>query len=116
MDAGLDVKIRRAGKVPVIDLKGDVDSYTCIKLRDAIANLIEDGEFKIVISMAGVQYIDSAGLGTLIGGLRRTGERNGGMALTGVNAQVKKVLSITGLTKVLDLYDSEADAIRQLTS
>ncbi|MCL6520151.1 MAG: STAS domain-containing protein [Armatimonadetes bacterium] len=116
METDLDIKIRRAGNVPVIDLKGDVDSYTCIKLRNAIVDLIENGEFRILISMEGVQYIDSAGLGTLIGGLRRTGERNGGMALIGANTQVKKVLSITGLTKVLDLYDNEADAIRQLTS
>ena len=116
MDADLDVKIRRMGDVPVVELSGDVDGYTCAKLRDAIIDLLEAGDCKVVISMAKVSYIDSSGLGTLVGGLRRINEHDGGLVLSGAGPQIRKVLSITGLSKVFSVFDNEAEAVRSLSN
>jgi anti-sigma B factor antagonist len=114
MEADLDLKIYRAGNVPVVDLAGDLDTYTCSRLREAILDLIENGESRIVIGMSKVNYIDSSGLGTLVGGLRRVGELNGGLAISGASEQIKKVFSITGLNKVFRLFDDDASAARSL--
>lgn len=114
METDLNLESRRSGRIPIIDLSGDLDAYTCSKLREAILDLLEKGESRIVIGMDGVNYIDSSGLGTLVGGLRRVVERNGGLAISGPNPQIRKVFSITGLCKVFALFDNEAQAVRSL--
>lgn len=114
MKADLDVRIRRNDNVPIVDLSGDVDAYTCAKLREAIVELLDQGDSRVVIGMSNVDYIDSTGLGTLVGGLRRVSEQKGAMAISGANPQVRKVLSITGLSKVFSLFDDETEAIRSL--
>lgn len=114
MNTDLEVNIRRAGKVPVVDLAGDVDTFTCSKLRETIVNLINEGDFRVVIDMAEVNYIDSSGLGTIIGGLGRVKEQNGSLALSGVTPRVERVLRVTGLNSLLPIYETENDAIESL--
>ena len=114
MEADLNVDVRRDKDVPVLDLSGDVDSYTCAKLRRAIIDLLRNGDSRVVISMANVRYIDSSGLGTLVGGLSRVREKNGDLAISGANPQVSKVLSITGLSKVFNVFEDHAEAARSL--
>ncbi|MHB0912861.1 MAG: STAS domain-containing protein [Armatimonadota bacterium] len=114
MKTELDIEVRKSGKVSVLGLSGDLDSYTCSKLRQAIISLINEGDFRVVIDMSGVNYIDSSGLGTLVGGLRRTMEQGGGLALTGAGPQITKVMTITGLIKVLNLFHTESDAVSNL--
>lgn len=114
MEADLNIEVHRMGSVPIVDLSGDIDAYTCAKLREAILELLEKGELRIVISMTNVNYIDSSGLGTLVGGLRRVSERNGGLAISGASAQIQKVFGITGLNKVFSLFDDETQAAHSL--
>ncbi len=116
METDLDLKIHKVNSIPVVDLSGDVDAYTCLKLREAILDLLQEGEFRVVISMANVDYIDSSGLGTLVGGLRRVTERKGGLAISGANPHIQKVLSITGLSKVFRVFDDEREAVHSLRS
>lgn len=114
MDADLDVRVHRTENVPVVSLSGDVDSYTCDKLRETIIELLSQGDSRVVISMGRVNYIDSAGLGTLVGGLRRVHERDGGLAISNASPQIRRVLSITGLSKVFDVYETDVEAARSL--
>jgi len=114
MDADLDMKIRKVDDISVVDLAGDVDAFTCLKLREAIVDLVNEGESRVVIGMSNVNYIDSSGLGTLVGGLRRVSEKKGGLAISGATPQIKKVLSITGLNRVFRLFEDEGGAVRSL--
>jgi len=114
MEADLDMRIRKVDDIPVVDLAGDVDAFTCLKLREAIVDLVNEGESNVVIGMSNVNYIDSSGLGTLVGGLRRVSEKKGGLAISGAPPQIKRVLSITGLNKVFRLFEDEVMAVRSL--
>lgn len=114
MEADLDLKVSKVDDVPVVGLSGDVDAFTCQKLRGAILGLLKDGELNVVINLANVRYIDSSGLGTLVGGLARVSEREGDLAIAGANPQVQKVLNITGLNKVFRVYDDDTSAVRSL--
>lgn len=116
MDTDLKVKIHKQGDIPVLDLSGDIDAFTCGKLREAIIGLINAGDRKMVISMDNVRYIDSSGLGTLVGGLRRVSEHDGGLALSGASPQVRKVFNITGLSKVFAIFDDETEAASSLSN
>lgn len=110
----LDVRIHRNKDIPVVDLYGDIDSHTCSKLGMAIANLITKGDLQLIIDLTGVNYIDSSGLGTLVGGLRRVNEQNGHLAISNANPQIRRIIDITGLSKVFSLYDNESEAVNGL--
>jgi anti-sigma B factor antagonist len=75
-------------------------------LRKHIIDQVEQGQDRIVVDLAGVDFMDSSGLAVLISGLRRTNERQGALALVSPTPSVRRVLSITGLDKVFPIYDS----------
>lgn len=114
MDADLDLRVSRANDIPVLALSGDVDEFTCARLREALRDLLSEGESRVVVDLARVKYIDSAGLGTLVGGLRRIMEADGGLALSGPNPQVERILSLTGLDRIFQLFEDEDHAVQSL--
>lgn len=114
MEMDLLIKTKTAEGIPVIQLTGEVDAYTCSMFRDAMIDIIEQGNPFVVVSMTNVEYIDSSGLGTLVGGLKRASEMKGKIAVVASSVQIRKVFEITGLEKVFPLFDDEADAARAL--
>lgn len=112
MEMDLLISVRYEGEVPVIDLSGEVDAYTSARFREAMVDLIEDGAPNLIISMMKVEYIDSSGLGALVGGLKRSTEHGGKILIVCDNPQIRKVFEITGLEKVFPLFDIEAEAVQ----
>ena len=110
MEMDLQIIVRKDREVPVLDLSGEVDAYTSARFREALLDLVDNGSASVIISMENVEYIDSSGLGALVGGLKRVSERSGKIVLVCNNPQIRKVFEITGLEKVFPLYDSEDDA------
>ncbi len=116
MEMDLKITIRKNGTIPVIDLSGEVDAYTSARFREIMIETIESGGASLIVSMAAVEYIDSSGLGALVGGLKRASERNGRILVVCSQPQVRKVFEITGLEKVFPLYDMEEDAANAIRS
>lgn len=114
MEMDLQITVRKENDVPIIELVGEVDAYTSARFRESMVELIENGASNLIINMEKVEYIDSSGLGALVGGLKRASEREGHILIVCTNPQVRKVFEITGLEKVFSLFSSEADAIRSL--
>ena len=113
----MDIKInvREAeGETYVVDLNGEIDVYTSPKVKDAIGDLIDKGHYNLVINLEKVRYIDSTGLGVLIGGLKRVREHGGTVNLVCTNPQIKKIFDITGLVKIFGIYDDEDAAMKAL--
>lgn len=104
------VKSRVEGLWAVIDVEGEVDVFTAPKLRERIIKLTEEGRHKIAVNLEGVAFLDSTGLGTLVGGLKRVREHDGTLALVCTNRRVLRVLSITGLDKVFPIHETVAAA------
>jgi len=114
MEMDLQINVRKNGEVHVIDLTGEVDAYTSARFREVMLELIEDGGTELIVSMANVEYIDSCGLGALVGGLKRVSERNGKIVVVTNRQQVRKVFEITGLEKVFPLFETELHAVEAL--
>ena len=110
MEMDLRINKKTTEGIPVIQLSGEVDAYTCSMLRDVMVEIFEQGNPNVVISMADVEYIDSSGLGTLVGGLKRASEQSGRIAVVANSVQIRKVFEITGLEKVFPLFDTEHEA------
>ena len=111
----IKVNVREApGDCYVVDLSGEIDVYTSPKVKDAIGELIDRGVYFLVINLEKVRYIDSTGLGVLIGGLKRVREHGGSVNLVCTNPQIKKIFDITGLVKIFGIFESEDAAMKAL--
>ncbi|MDQ2991815.1 MAG: STAS domain-containing protein [Candidatus Eremiobacteraeota bacterium] len=96
----------------IVELAGEIDVYTSPKVKDALGELIDRGVYNLVIDLEKVRYIDSTGLGVLIGGLKRVREHGGTVNLVCTNPQIKKIFDITGLVKIFGIFDSEDAAMK----
>ncbi len=114
MEMDLVISVRNDGHTPIIDLSGEVDAYTSARFREAMVDLIDNGAASLIVSMMNVEYIDSSGLGALVGGLKRSTERGGKILIVCDNPQIRKVFEITGLEKVFPIFAAEADAVEVL--
>jgi anti-sigma B factor antagonist len=98
----------------VIALGGEVDVYTSPRLKQEMVDLLNKGITRLVVDLSAVEYLDSTGLGVLIGGLKRAREREGDLRLICDNLRILRIFEITGLTKIFDIYRTEAEALAEL--
>lgn len=94
----------------VVDVKGEVDLFTAPKLREHIVGLVEEDERRIVVNLEDVDFMDSTGLGVLVGALKRLKEKDGHLALVCPGGSVLRVLTVTGLNKVFAIHETVEEA------
>ena len=75
--AELDVVLESVGNFSLIGLSGEVDVYSAPKLRETIKDLVDEGKYNIVVDLERVAFLDSTGLGVLVGGLKRVKHHSG---------------------------------------
>lgn len=92
----VDIDISDRDQYRVLRPEGDLDVYTVGSLRDAIGRMIDDGTPRIVVDLDSVPFMDSSGLGALMGGVRRLREAGGDLAIACTREQHLKLFSITG--------------------
>jgi anti-sigma B factor antagonist len=109
-DINLLVELHDRDGWTVVEARGEIDLYTAPKLKEQLGSLIEQDRVRIVIDLGGVEFLDSTGLGVLIGSLRRCRERGGELALAAPKETVQKVLNITGLDKVFPIHGAVDEA------
>lgn len=104
MELGLDV--RKVDSHSVVDVKGEIDVYTAPKLREKLIELVSDGSYNVVVNLEGVDFLDSTGLGVLVGALKRVKAHDGSLGLVCTQDKILKIFKITGLTKVFPIHDT----------
>ena len=109
----LTLEHRDEGDVTVLAVAGEVDVYTAPKLRERLVELVGEGKHRLVVDMTKVEFLDSTGLGVLVGGLKRVRSHDGAMALVCGQERILKIFRITGLTKVFPIHDTVEDAIAE---
>lgn len=90
---------------------GEIDVATAPALRDRLNELVDAGSHRIVVDLEDVDFIDSTGLGVLVGGLRRARTEEGELRLVCTNARLLKVFEATGLHRVFTIAASVDDAV-----
>src|SRR6266566_2771618 len=102
----LDVETGTVGDASLLTLRGEIDVYTAPRLRQTLIDLVEGGATDIVVDMEKVDFLDSTGLGVLVGGLKRVKDREGTMKLVATQDRILKIFDITGLAKVFPIFGS----------
>src|SRR6202142_3139881 len=90
---------------------GEIEVYPAPKLREKLINLVESGSYHLIIDMEAVEFLDSTGLGVLVGGLKRVRAHEGWIDLVCTQGRILRIFRITGLSRVFNIYDSVVDAI-----
>lgn len=106
----LSVTSRTEGDWTILDVSGEVDLFTAPKLREHIVSLVDDGRRRIAVNLQGVEFMDSTGLGVLVGALKRLREQDGALALVSPTGPVERVLTVTGLDKVFAIHGTVEQA------
>jgi anti-sigma B factor antagonist len=89
---------------PTLRIEGEIDVSTAPQLRAALTMLVDGGARRITLDLAEVRFVDSSGLGVLVGALRKLEDRNGGrLRVESVQDGVRKVFEITGLGPMFGL-------------
>lgn len=108
----MEIEERSSGNVTILDLRGkltigDGDEL----LKDKINSLVQQGQVRILLNLAGVPYVDSAGLGQMVSSFRTVTRSGGALRLLNLTARIEEVLTITKLLTVFDTYESESEAL-----
>ncbi len=95
----------------IVAVGGEIDVYTAPKLRDQITELVGGGSYHIVVDLEAVEFLDSTGLGVLVGGLKKVRANDGSLELICSQERLLKIFRITGLAKVFVIHGSAAASI-----
>lgn len=87
----------------IVRVTGDLDCYTSPELRTTLLELVAEGRRRVVLDIAGTNFVDSTGLGVLVGGARRFRQQGGDMVLRSPSPATVRLLHVTGLASVFGL-------------
>lgn len=107
----LEVTVQEEDGIAVITPAGDVDVTSAYRLRDAIDRVLASGLCWLVVDLRGVPFMDSTGLGVLIGRLKVVRARRGSIRIVVTSPRMLRVLSITGLDTVFPLHETVVEAL-----
>ncbi len=108
----LTAKVRKVGDVSIVDLNGKITlgENTGI-LRDELRSLLSQGTKNIVLNMSEVGYVDSAGLGELVGAYTTATNQGGALKLLHLQGKMKDLMQITKLHTIFPAFDDEKAAV-----
>lgn len=107
----LSLETRALDGFRVVEVAGEIDVYTAPRLREALTDLVEGGYHRLVVDVEQVDFLDSTGLGVLVGGLKRVRSHDGSLDVVCTRERLLKIFEITGLTKVFGIYATVEDAV-----
>ncbi len=109
----LNIETRRADDITVVRVDGEVDEDGVRQLRIALVNCLRNNGYNVVVNLSGMKFISYMGVGVLVERLRQFRSYEGDMKLVGLNLYTQRLFRMTGVTSLFDVYESEADAIRE---
>ena len=113
----MQIEERAVGDVMVLDLKGKITLGEGDELlKDKVNSLVNQGQKKIILNLAGVPYIDSAGLGEVVRTYTTVSRQGGSLKLLNLTKRITDLLSITKLLTVFETFDLESDAVRSFSA
>jgi anti-sigma B factor antagonist len=98
----------------IVEAHGEIDAYSANRLRAALTDLAVAGRHRIALDMAEVTFMDSSGLGVLIGGVKRAKAGRGVLVLVAPRESILRTLRITGIVKILPVFATMPEAFAYL--
>lgn len=112
----LHIELVKKHQVLVVRLRGELDHHTANELRSKLdAELQQNQEIRhMVLSLAELKFMDSSGIGVILGRYKQISARSGEMFVCSSNPTIHRIFEMSGLFKVITFHESEADALQVL--
>ncbi len=107
----MNIEVRTVGDIKILDPRGKITlgEGTSV-IRNSVRDILDNGGRKIILNLAEVNYIDSAGVGELMSSYTSVANRGGKLKLLNLTKKLNEVLAITKLLTIFDVYDDETAA------
>jgi len=113
----MHISERTIGDVVVVDVSGKItlgEGDTILK--DKLRSLVQQGQLKLLLNLADVTYVDSAGLGAIVQSYTTVTKQGGGLKLVNPTKRIHDLLAITKLLTVFDTFDNEAEGVTSFST
>lgn len=108
----MEVNFKCNGKNLIVIICGEIDHHTSEDVRDRIDNYLDSNIVKnIIFDLKNLDFMDSAGIGVIIGRYKKIAPFGGKVALVITKPQIKRIIEISGLLKIITIYDSLDNAL-----
>jgi len=109
----MDISTRQSGSATVVDVTGDITLYNSPEVRKVLMDVLKVKRApRVIVNLKNVRYIDSAGVASLVEGLKVSRDLKCGFALYGLSRTTREVLELTRLIKVFEVHENEEEALR----
>ena len=109
----MDISTRQSGSTTIVDITGDITLYNAPEVRKILLTVIRDQHApRVVVNLEKVKYIDSAGIASLVEGLKTSRDMKSAFGLYGLSSTARDVLSLTRLIHVFNVFENEEAALR----
>ena len=108
----MNISTRKVENATIVDVVGDITLYNSPEVRKSLLGTLRDqGVNRVIVNLGRVNYIDSAGIASLVEGLKVSRDLKKGFALYGLSSTAREVLQLTRLLKVFEVHDTEKEAL-----
>ncbi|WP_373898995.1 anti-sigma F factor antagonist [Haloimpatiens sp. FM7315] len=109
------LKFHKSGNVVITYMMGELDHHSAEEVRNKIDNRLDiENANKLIMNFEGVTFMDSSGIGVVIGRYKRLIRNGGNVCVTNVNETIKRVFELSGMFKIIKLYDSIEEALNNI--
>jgi anti-sigma B factor antagonist len=98
-------------RVDLLKVTGRIDSSNASELEDAFKGLADDGRYRLVVDLSGIDYMSSAGLRALVASLRENKKHHGDLRISNPSPRMDEVLKLAGLDSVFSIYEDSTAAV-----
>ena len=106
----LEIELEGLGDIVLMILTGQIDNYTAEEITKLINEHINSDNLKVIIDLSKIDYLDSAGLSSLINAKIKLSKKNGDLRLVGLKGKAREVFDLAKLTQMFNIYESREDA------
>ncbi|OWZ83984.1 anti-sigma F factor antagonist [Natranaerobius trueperi] len=111
----MDINVQKKGENLIVHLSGELDHHTSNLFREKIDRELKKGIYdNLVLDLSNLSFMDSSGIGAVLGRYKKIKSQNGQVFACGMNEQVKKLAEMSGLTKVINYYQNLSELERKL--
>jgi anti-sigma B factor antagonist len=108
----MQISTRQSGNATIVDVVGDITLYNSPEIRKVLLDLLKVKRVdRVIVNLERVKYIDSAGIASLVEGLKLSRDLRRGFALYGLSPTARQVLELTRLIKVFEVHNNEQEAL-----
>ncbi|HAK42303.1 MAG TPA: anti-sigma F factor antagonist [Clostridium sp.] len=99
----------------IVTLQGELDHHSAEEVRTRVDDILDkDGYKNLIFNFSGVNFMDSSGIGAVIGRYKKLSLRGGKVCLTNVTPTVKRIFELSGMFKIISMYDNIEEALRNI--